>query len=357
MSNIDVLLAHSRLSDNPQIPSDVVPYDDLDHIQLTEAELADSYGGRTADDGAAQRLNALCEAVVAHCTAEQLTDFLTDQVPQPRAAWILGCVLQLAGAGDSARFWWQYAGGADDAPASYCLYLQHLACGDPHAAALWQAQADAGLPRESAAAPRTGGADGPSRRALTADASLSTVLRVLSRLTPAAPRHQPDTARTVIDFVATAVAIGYDRHPDLEIPVPGKDFAEQLEAIAAGRSPIRRRAERVTLPNRPAADPESALAGVRRRRALGPDRLLVNVTGDSGRKPVSRQVVFFKDAAAVCWEAATAVGNAVSHGRGMAYYVNRYRPRATAVPSPAPSGFGTRPSPATTAPARRGSRP
>ncbi|MDQ0946232.1 hypothetical protein QFZ24_000155 [Streptomyces phaeochromogenes] len=49
---------------------------------------------------------------------------------------------------------------------------------------------------------------------------------------PPRRRHTP-TAQAVIEFVAAAVALGYDRHPDLEIPVPGPYFAEQLETVIA----------------------------------------------------------------------------------------------------------------------------
>src|SRR3954471_19197489 len=99
MSTIDDLLAQSLLLHQPRVPSDVVPYDDLAYDDLAADGIALwDIGPKTADDGAAQSLAALCEAVVTHCTIEQLADFLTDQVPEPRAAWILGCALQIAGA-------------------------------------------------------------------------------------------------------------------------------------------------------------------------------------------------------------------------------------------------------------------
>ncbi|MGW2690235.1 hypothetical protein ACWC6I_44760 [Streptomyces sp. NPDC001414] len=212
MTPIDDLLAQSRLLPDPQIPADVIPYDDTAYPAFTDDGqlLWDGDRGDVADDVAAQSLAALCEAVLTHCTPDQLADFLTDQLPQPRAAWILGCALQLAGADDGARFWWQYAAGAGDEAPSYCLYLLHLAHGDIHAAALWQAQAGPHTPDADL------NQDAPAYRMMTADTSMPTVLRILSRLTRARPRRHTPTANAVIDFVATAVAIGYDVHPDLD---------------------------------------------------------------------------------------------------------------------------------------------
>lgn len=342
MNTVDDLLAQSLLLHQPRVPSDVVGHEDLDYAGLTEALLLrDGEVPDRGDDRAAQSLAALCEAVVARCAPEQLADFLTDQVPQPRAAWILGCALRLAGAHDGARFWWQYAAGADDAPASYCLYLQHLADGDTHAAALWQAQAGVHAPGDGHDADVDGGSR--AHRVITADASLSTVLQVLSRLSRVTPRRHTPAAQAVIDFVATEVAIGYDRHPDLEIPLPGEDFAERLVVIAAAFSmsdPGATEPEPLgALPNRSPQD-RAAEHVPAPRRAQGPARLLVKVTAD-GHQGASAHV-FFKEAVAVCWEKATAAGGADPRGTRMSYYLNRVRTRATLALSPAAAGYGTR---------------
>ncbi|WP_369216703.1 hypothetical protein [Streptomyces flavofungini] len=260
-------------------------------------------------------------------------------MPQPRAAWILGCALQLAGAHDGARFWWQYAAGADDAPASYCLFLQHLADGDTHAAALWRAQAGVRAPGEEHEA--DGGEDTPAHGVITADASLATVLQVLSRLSRVTPRRHTPAAQAVIDFVATAVAIGYDRHPDLEIPLPGEDFAERLVVIAAAFSmsdPHTTEPEPAgALPNRPPQD-RAAEHVPAQRRPQGPARLLVKVTAEEHQRASAD--VFFKEAVAVCWEKATAAGGTDGRGTRMSYYLNRVRTRAALALSPATAGFG-----------------
>ncbi|MFI2415895.1 hypothetical protein [Streptomyces sp. NPDC018947] len=343
MSTIDDLLAQSLLLHRPHVPCDVVPYDDLAYALFREQGLpqGDANGPDPADEGAAQSLAALCEAVVAHCTANQLADFLTDQLPQPRAAWILGCVLQLAGAYDGARFWWQYAAGADDAPASYCLYLHHLARGDTHAAALWHAQTDDPTAQDN---PVDAGQDAPANRMVTADTSFSTVLRILSRLSDTVPRQHTPAAQAVIEFVATAVTIGYDRNPDLEIPLPGTNFAEQLEIIIAAASgtgghPAPSAESTRTLPNR---DPlESTSEPVPADgRPQGPERLLVEVTSDDHEPDAMRGL--FEEAVPVCWETATAADGTDGRESRVAYYLNRFRTRAAqAISSAARPGTRT----------------
>ena len=83
----------------------------------------------------ARPLRTVSEPVVARRfgrIGELLT--LTEQLPGPEGAWILGCLLHLAGAEDGARYGWQYAAGAGDRGASYCLSLHHRARGDDRAA-------------------------------------------------------------------------------------------------------------------------------------------------------------------------------------------------------------------------------
>ncbi|MEU5090147.1 hypothetical protein [Streptomyces sp. NPDC021356] len=340
MSAIDDLLAQSRLLDH-YVPADVVPYDDSAYHAFDDvAQAGNKPGHDPAGEDAAAELAALCETAVAHCSAAQLVDFLTDQVPQPRAAWILGCVLQIAGGDDGARFWWQYAAGADDAPASYCLYLHHLARGDAHAAALWQTQISAYARGEGSAS--FYGPTSPASNVVNADTSLPTLLRILSRLTPAGPRQHTQTATAVIKFVSRAVTIGYHRHPDLEIPAPGTHFAEQLQVILAAapsapdgpaaHGPATRttgaggRAEE--LPNRTAPEAADERAPAQ-QQTPEPRGLLVEVTaGDRESAPQ-----FFKEASAVCWKDAT---DARPSGRGstLVYYLHRFlSPRIRTAPA------------------------
>ncbi|QNP68737.1 hypothetical protein IAG44_04195 [Streptomyces roseirectus] len=266
---IDDLLHQSLLLRDPRVPSDVVPYDEYDDdVSATAAP---------GDPGALRGLTALSEAALLHCTPGHLADFVTDQLPEPRVAWTLGCALHLAGLESGARFWWQYAAGAGDPAAAYSLHLHHLAHGDPHAAAFWRAQ--------------TCDDDGDDGL-LTADTDTATVLRVLSRLTEQAPpRAHTPAATAVIDFVGTAVAIGYDRHPGVEIPLPGPDFAQHLEIIAAATSAPRRPATRLRpLPNRPTAETRPAAETTL-------ERLMVEATSEDG--PGAFKAL--KDAVADCW--------------------------------------------------------
>jgi hypothetical protein len=322
MTAIDELLAQSLLLTDPHVPSDVVPYEDTAYPALAPdgAALWEGFGHDLADGRAAQSLQALCEAALVHCTTDHLADFLTDQVPQPRAAWILGCVLQLADDDHGARFWWQYAAGASDAAASYSLYLHHLARGDTHAASFWHAQACADLDETL---PDDTPADAPAYRLMTTDTSIPTVLRILSRLGRHLPRKHTQTATAVIDFVSTAVALGYQRNPDYELPLPGPGFAERLEILVAATSATRRLAYTGTLPtglpNRPT--PECV---DERPPAQEPERLLVEVTA-AGDESVS---AFFRAAVAVCWEAVTAARTgptADEPGARRRYYLDRYR--------------------------------
>ncbi|MEU9397654.1 hypothetical protein AB0D86_47765 [Streptomyces sp. NPDC048324] len=350
MSTIDDLLAQSLLLPQPHVPGDVVPYEDGADDDLL---LWDSYGYDTADAGAAQSLAALCEVVVTHSFADQLADFLTDQVPQPRTARILGCVLHLAGADTGARFWWQYAAGAEDTPASYCLYLQHLAHGDPHAAALWQAQASAYAPTDhdpDSDLDRDLGEHAPALQMMTADASLTTVLRILSHLTRTTPPRPSAAARAVVEFVASAVAGGYLRHPDLELPLPGQHFAEQLEIVIAAVSHPRNQtrpapqtpaetrtpSEAQELPSRLAEDTHRKRVPTK-TTPHDPEQLLVEVsapTTDHEATPQHALHTFFEKAAAVCWKTATAA-DSDTRGNRMAYHLRRFAHRYT----PAPSGF------------------
>ncbi|MFC3235054.1 hypothetical protein ACFOL3_18000, partial [Streptomyces nitrosporeus] len=102
---------------------------------------------------AAEDLRALCEAVVSNTPAATVADFVTEQVPQPASALVLACVLQLNDTDDGARFWWQYAAGADQPAAAYCLYLHHLALGDRTTAAWWHRQTDDTHPHNSTPPP------------------------------------------------------------------------------------------------------------------------------------------------------------------------------------------------------------
>ncbi|MGW7260501.1 DUF6207 family protein [Streptomyces sp. NPDC054834] len=247
MTTIDQLLSRARLQQQPAVPPDTVPYEDCAYPALTPDGFAlwddDT---ETADDTAMTNLNTLCEAAVTHSTAS-LEDFVTDQLPAPRGAWVLGCVLQLADAEEGARFWWQYAAGAGDDAASYCLYLHHRALGETYAADFWREQTsiDTETDPETVTLP---GATAPADN-LRLDRSTPTVLRLLNRLTPPGDRPRSETVTAVLDYVPAAVTAGYARHPDREIPLPGQDFATHIAIILATTSHAPAASERPQRPN------------------------------------------------------------------------------------------------------------
>ncbi|GGT04751.1 MULTISPECIES: hypothetical protein [Streptomyces] len=223
-STVDELLSRALLRDAPPPPADIA-----DTAPAPRTASADDSGGGAhrpagsppAPAGAAERqaamraaahdLRALCEAAVSGAAVTALGgDFLTQSLPQPGGARVLGCILLLADTEDSARFWWQYAAGAGDAIASYCLYLHHLALGENRQASWWHGQT---APAAEAAA-------------------LPTALRVLRALRPGGPGPGPGRAAVdaVLEYVPAAVNYVDD---DLELPLPDPDFSERIRALTA----------------------------------------------------------------------------------------------------------------------------
>ncbi|MFJ9789987.1 hypothetical protein [Streptomyces globosus] len=216
-STVDELLSRARLRDAPLPPDDIA-----DTAPAADEDLRARRpgGGPPAPAGAAERqaamraaaqdLRALCEAAVSGAAVTALGgDFLTQSLPQPAGARVLGCILLLADTEDSARFWWQYASGAGDPIASYCLYLHHLALGENRQASWWHRQT-----------------------APAAEAALPTALRVLRAMRPGGPGPGPGRAAVdaVLEYVPAAVNYVDD---DLELPLPAPDFSERIRALTA----------------------------------------------------------------------------------------------------------------------------
>jgi len=218
MTPIDELLARARLLDHPVIPRDIVPTT-ATVLPVLPVLTTDPEQVRAADE-----LKTLCETVLAHTTPALLQAFITEHLPEPPAARVLGCVLQLADDEDSARAWWQYAAGAGDDLTPYCLYLQHLGHGDTDAAAWWLHQS------------RIDHND-DKPKSLVFDDSFPTVLRVLTQL-DATTRPRSEVADAVMHYVPGAVALGYLDldHPDFDMPLPRGNFAEQLGVLLAAAS-------------------------------------------------------------------------------------------------------------------------
>ncbi|WP_051696552.1 hypothetical protein [Streptomyces sp. NRRL S-244] len=248
-STIDQLLARARLHTTSQAPADIADTGGAPH-RGAGARTPGAAAGEPQKDmrGAARDLHALCETAVTGTAVTALGDFLTHKLPQPSGARVLGCILLLTDAEDSARFWWQYAAGAGDSIASYCLYLHHLALGENHEAVWWRRQT---APTATGQAAGTPDAPDPSaaqdaatvvfdgaERDLAADASLPTTLRVLRALRPggAGTRRGTGTVEAVMEYVSAAVSYVDD---DLELPLPDPDFTDRIRDLTAapGRPP------------------------------------------------------------------------------------------------------------------------
>lgn len=172
--------------------------------------------GSVDESSAADDLQTLCETVITHTGA--LTDlriFLARALPEPSGARVLGCMLQLSEREESARFWWQYAAGAGDPAASYCLYLHHRALGEHGAADWWHTQhtqADVVADAET----------GP-------EVEITTTLRILRALKPD-DSPVPEPVNAVLHYVPVAVAFVDD---DLDLPLPDPDFTDRIRALTA----------------------------------------------------------------------------------------------------------------------------
>ncbi|MEU3353092.1 hypothetical protein [Streptomyces sp. NPDC037389] len=187
--------------------------------------------GATPNTSAAKDLRALCETLVTHTPATAVAAFITDQVPEPSSALVLACVLQLTDTGDVARFWWQYAAGAGQPAAAYCLYLHHLARGETHTALWWHNQTDDVKPPTGAVGTTIHWEGKPVVLRHDDEASTTTILRVLRRLAGHTTRVRSAVVGELMNYMPTAVAIGYLREPDSELPLPGPQFAREIRAL------------------------------------------------------------------------------------------------------------------------------
>ncbi|WP_330335372.1 hypothetical protein OHS33_37430 (plasmid) [Streptomyces sp. NBC_00536] len=224
MTAVEAILARALLVRDRAVPRDIVRPDPLPPTDPTAT--ARTATATTMTTTAAEHLRALCETLVTHTPAVTITKFVTDQVPEPRSALVLACVLQLTEADDGARFWWQYAAGAGQATAAYCLYLHHLSLGETDAAQWWHRQTDDVQP------PPTTGAEAEER---ITSPSTTTILRVLHRLAAHMTRHRSPAVTELMTFMPTAVATGYLREPEMDLPMPGPDFATRIRTLLTPR--------------------------------------------------------------------------------------------------------------------------
>lgn len=153
--------------------------------------------------------------------------------------------------------WWQFAAGAGQPAAAYCLYLHHLAQGEQVTAQWWHQQTDDLEPPPEPTACQEHHERGPApawhpAAHTVTSTSTTTLLRVLRHLAKHTVRP-PRTAAVseLMSYASTAVTAGWLREPDSDIPLPGPDFADRITALfeaAANRPDISD-----TLPARSAA--------------------------------------------------------------------------------------------------------
>jgi hypothetical protein len=236
MTRIEEILSRALLVRDRTIPRDVVP------PAAPDTAPGDRPAAAALEDGtptaAAEDLRALCETLVTHTPATAVADFVTEQVPEPRSALILACVLQLTDTDAGARFWWQYAAGAGQAAAAYCLYLHHLALGESDTANWWHRQTDDVQPTSGPATPTDQHSPESPQTWHPADhritsTSTSTILRVLRHLAKYTVRPRSAATTELMAYVPTAVAVGYLRQPEMDLPTPGADFARRVSTLLA----------------------------------------------------------------------------------------------------------------------------
>jgi hypothetical protein len=92
---------------------------------------------------AAHELRLLTALVVADPqAAASLALLVDDQRIHPEGALVLGALLQIAGHGEGAQFWWQFAAGGGSHTAASGLNLLHRSRGEARDADFWRLQAE-----------------------------------------------------------------------------------------------------------------------------------------------------------------------------------------------------------------------
>ncbi|MFF8234716.1 hypothetical protein [Streptomyces caelestis] len=229
MTGIEELLSRALLVRERSMPRDIVPPRTSAPAPEDPAQAAQNAPGGSRH-AAAEDLRALCEALVRHTPPHTMARFVTHQVPEPRAALVLACVLQLTDTNEGARFWWQYAAGAGQAAAAYCLYLHHLALGERDTADFWHRQTDDVQPPPQRPDFDDAGTWHPADHRITST-STTHFMRILRHLAKQTVRSRPAGVSKLMAYMPTAVTAGYLREPDTELPLPGWEFAHLINSF------------------------------------------------------------------------------------------------------------------------------
>jgi hypothetical protein len=240
VTTIEGILSRALLVRDRSVPRDIVPLacDTINQPQTMRPPAPAQATGPEATE-AAEDLRVLCETVLARTSNTDVADFVTEQLPAPRSALALACVMQLTYTDDGARFWWQYAAGAGQSAAALCLHLHHLANGEEDLADWWHQQTDATAtpaPTDDEPGASTDSEAEWAPAIYPLSTSPTTMLRVLRHLARNSSRAR-DLNR-LMTYLPTAVDVGYLRH-DFEIPLPGPDFAHRVNALVHDGPPSR----------------------------------------------------------------------------------------------------------------------
>lgn len=131
---------------------DPITDDDLDDLRqeiVRDVTAVLMFGARPAPEGhlptsltrAGADLNALSVELLHSDDAPVHLARIADELYDADGALYFGCLLSLAQEPDSAMWWWQFAAGAGNATAAYCLHLFHLRRGELRDADHWVHQA------------------------------------------------------------------------------------------------------------------------------------------------------------------------------------------------------------------------
>ncbi|MFE9454523.1 hypothetical protein [Streptomyces sp. NPDC006739] len=196
-----------RILDQAAIP-DTVTDDELDGLKqeiVRDVTATLMFGAQPAPQGhhptrlefADRHLKTLsCDLLRSSQAAEHIAGIADDPVDIDGALHF-GCLLNLARKPEGALWWWQYAAGAGNATAAYCLHLLHLGRGELRDADHWM------------------------RQALDLDISLAR--------RPTRPEHPWPThtrvLREAVDRLKVEEACGEFHHPDQRL-------ADQIEELA-----------------------------------------------------------------------------------------------------------------------------
>ncbi|MFD4973151.1 hypothetical protein [Streptomyces sp. NPDC058424] len=140
-----------EILDQAAVP-DTVTDADLDALKqeiVRDVTATLMFGARPAPEGrypttldrAEAALTALCAELIHSTDAAEHLARIADLPIDADGALHFGCLLNLAQEPDGALWWWQFAAGAGNATAAYCLYLYHLFHGELRDADHWAHEA------------------------------------------------------------------------------------------------------------------------------------------------------------------------------------------------------------------------